>query len=148
VELVYDAVRLLLGATTLLLLACSSGDDSSVDGSMPDSALDSTSPPPDSAPPPGDAGKTEAAPPPPPPCPVIADASFPDAYYPSPNVACTKAGDPCALPPSECVFDTYRVRYLKGYCSSSLTCVFTYSREECSGSDPVGCDAGACTCGP
>ena len=141
-------MRFLAFAMAFLVVACSSGDDSNVDASASDAALDSTSPPPDSAPPPSDAAEAEAAPPPPPPCPVIVDASFPDAYYPSPNVPCTKAGDPCALPPSECVFDVYRVRYVKGYCSSSLTCVFTYSREECSGADPVGCDAGACTCGP
>jgi hypothetical protein len=136
-------VRLLAAALCLHVLACSSGDDSTLDAS----ASEDSSSPSDATPPGDDATRPEAAPPPPA-CDVIADASLPDAYYPSLNVACTKAGDPCALPPSECVFDRYRIRYLKGYCSSSLACVFTYTREECGGADPVGCEAGVCTCGP
>jgi hypothetical protein len=141
-------VRRLAYATLCLLpvvalaFACSSGDDSTLDAALVDSS--STS---DAAPTQADATAPDAAPPPPP-CDVIVDASFPDVYYPSISVPCTKAGDSCTLPPNECVFDRYRVRYLKGYCSSSLMCVFTYSRDECSGADPVGCDAGACTCGP
>lgn len=127
----------------VFLVACSSGDDSTLDASSGEDATSST----DSALPAEDAARPEAAPPPPA-CDVIGDAAFPDAYYPSASAPCTKAGDPCALPPNECVFDRYRIRYLKGYCSSGLTCVFTYTREECGGAEPVGCDAGVCTCAP
>jgi hypothetical protein len=132
------------GLVALLTPGCSS-DDSAVDASQQPEAAAPDAPAP---PPPADGGPTAEAAPPPPACDVIADASFPDAYYPSTVVACTKAGDPCALPPNECVFDRYRVRYTKGYCSSSLNCVFTYVRELCSGAEPVGCEAGVCTCAP
>ncbi len=139
-------------AASSITVACGDGGGPALDASADvtgDVSSDSTLPPADAGSGDADARPTtdasaEAAPPPPS-CPVIGDASFPDAYYPSVNVACTKPGDPCALPPNECVFDVYRVRYTKGYCSSSLTCIFTYVREECSGNNP-GCDAGVCTC--
>jgi len=130
---------------SVFLVACSDTSEPTPDASGVDAPADTTVPTPDAA---GDAGAQSEAAPPPPACDVIGDASFPDAYYPSVNVACTKAGDPCALPPSECVFDRYRIRYTKGYCSSSLTCIFTYTREMCGGAEPVGCEAGICTCGP